>query len=180
MVVGECKTSEERLEAEANERFYIMKGAQVDGDHALMEEQARWLIEYDPSNGYSYVWLGHALAHQTRFEEALAAYELALANRLERDDPNVWESWHHEDLGRLYTKWGKPEKAAEAYRRVAELAPGYVEERLKEAQRWEQEGQFQLALDEIELARMAGGTPDEEFVKSLEEKLAERSPASEG
>jgi cytochrome c-type biogenesis protein CcmH/NrfG len=87
------------------------KGAAPERITPLEEEVSR-----NPSNLQAWVELGNAYFDADEHQEAIRAYERALA--LDDNNPDVWT-----DLGIMYRRNGQPHKAIEAFDKAMTLDP---------------------------------------------------------
>jgi len=129
----------------------------------------------NPDDPQAWIQLGHLYFDANQGENAIDAYEKALA--LRPDDANVWT-----DLGVMYRRSGSPEKAVDAFDRAMHLDPSHEISRfnkgivlfhdLKDQQgalaAWKQ----LLALNPD--AKSPGGQTVRELVTHIEQQQAEK------
>ncbi len=87
------------------------------GNYATATESLRRALDLDPKIAAYYVVFGNALRQQGRLDEAAAAYEQSLKIG------GVSESLIRNNIGAVHLDLNLPEKAAQSFRRAAELQP---------------------------------------------------------
>ncbi|MEJ2695670.1 MAG: tetratricopeptide repeat protein [Candidatus Sulfobium sp.] len=81
----------------------------------LLQEE----VKNDPGNAEVWIKLGNDLMDGARYDEAIDAYQKALA--LEPRDVNV-----RVDMGICYRRTGRPEIAAREFRKAIEIEPNHI------------------------------------------------------
>jgi cytochrome c-type biogenesis protein CcmH/NrfG len=81
---------------------------------AVAQLKAR--VRQDPQDGDAWIQLGHQYFDAERFDDAIDAYEKALA--IDPDNADVWT-----DLGVMYRRRGDPQKAIESFDQAMQIDP---------------------------------------------------------
>lgn len=89
--------------------------AQTQDDTKLLED----FVKKEPGNVDAWIKLGNALMDTKRFNEAIDAYQKALAINPKNVDVRV-------DLGTCYRNSGRPAEAEKEYRKALEIDPGHL------------------------------------------------------
>lgn len=92
------------------------------GDYARAVTFLGRAVQSDPRNADAWNYLGFSYRNLRRFDEAMAAYQKALAI-----DPN--HRGAHEYLGQLYLQMGQMGRARELLERLGRLCPAGCKER---------------------------------------------------
>lgn len=123
----------------------------------------REVLAIDPRQAAAHVHLGVSYVAQERFEESRAAYREAgrlnpdlarlveqsidLVNHLERARDRPGDPGAHAELGQLYARDGRSDRAAECFEKVVALAPREAEGFFNLARQYEAEGRDAEALE---------------------------------
>ena len=92
--------------------------AAMDDDRQKTIDSLKAQIRQNPDDVQTWIQLGHQYFDANRQDDAIAAYEKALA--LQPDNANVWT-----DLGVMYRRNGQPQKAIDAFDRAMNIDPAH-------------------------------------------------------
>jgi len=109
--VAACKQKEE-----PKGRYQFPSGPAVSQDDTKLLED---FVKKEPGNVEAWIKYGNALMDTKRFNEAVGAYEKALAIDPKNVDVRV-------DMGTCYRNSGRPADAAKEYRKAIELNPRHL------------------------------------------------------
>lgn len=107
--VAACKQKEEP-------KGQFSTGPAVSQDDTKLLED---FVKKEPGNVEAWIKYGNALMDTKRFNEAVGAYEKALAIDPKNVDVRV-------DMGTCYRNIGKPDEAVKEYRKAIEIDPGHI------------------------------------------------------
>jgi tetratricopeptide (TPR) repeat protein len=117
--------------------------------------------------------LGEALRRQGRNAEALAAFQRSIAGQTPGPGggPRSFAACPYQGLGELYKAAGHRQRALDSFLRAADAEPGRSDLQLEVARLALELGQIGLALERLERARRAGGSPElEPLARRIEER----------
>jgi tetratricopeptide (TPR) repeat protein len=109
--VAACKQKEE-----PKGQYQFPTGPAVSQDDTKLLED---FVKKEPGNVEAWIKYGNALMDTKRFNEAVGAYEKALAIDPKNVDVRV-------DMGTCYRNIGKPDEAVKEYRKAIEIDPGHI------------------------------------------------------
>lgn len=92
--------------------------AAMDGDRQKTIDSLKAQARENPNDVQPWIQLGHQYFDANRPDEAIAAYEKALA--IQPDNANVWT-----DLGVMYRRNDQPQKAIDAFDRAMNIDPAH-------------------------------------------------------
>jgi len=111
LLTAACKQKEE-----PKGQYQFPAGPIVSQDDTKLLEE---FVKKEPGNVDAWIKYGNALMDTKRFNEAIDAYQKALAINPKNIDARV-------DMGTCYRNIGKPDLAVKEYRKALEMDPGHL------------------------------------------------------
>ncbi len=146
------------------------KGQQNFGPNPMQTaEEVRKLqdiVKSNPSNAGAWTSLGNVLMDSARFQEAVDAYQQALALDPKNVDVRV-------DMGTCYRNSGKPDKAVQEYRKALEINPNHINahRNLAVVLAYDLKDKAQAAAEFEKYVQLAPNAPDAAQIRQTIEEL---------
>ena len=133
----------------------------IQDDTSMLKE----VVKNDPKNVAAWIKLGNAMMDTNRFNEAIDAYQKALALDPKNVDVRV-------DMGTCYRNSGKPDVAMKEYRKAIEINPNHpLAHRNLGVVLADMKDNAQAVREFERYLQLAPNTPDAQTVRNLIQKL---------